>query len=111
MAAKEMKEKRRGLRWRSARGETVRFKASFLLRWADTLVHFFLGAVLAGAEIFGGYAPFGVALVGASGSGLWGAAALAGAFLGYMTQLVFPWAYAIARRPSSPLPWALPFTM
>lgn len=49
MAAKEMKEKRRGLRWRSARGETVRFKASFLLRWADTLVHFFLGAVLAGA--------------------------------------------------------------
>ena len=47
MAAKEMKEKRRGLRWRSARGETVRFKASFLLRWADTLVHFFLGAVLA----------------------------------------------------------------
>lgn len=89
MAAKEMKEKRRGLRWRSARGETVRFKASFLLRWADTLVHFFLGAVLAGAEIFGGYAPFGVALVGASGSGLWGAAALAGAFLGYMTQLGF----------------------
>ena len=83
MAAKEMKEKRRGLRWRSARGETVRFKASFLLRWADTLVHFFLGAVLAGAEIFGGLCPFGRwPWVGASGSRAVGSGPLAGAFWG-----------------------------
>ena len=45
---------------------------------------FLLGAVLAGAEIFGLYAPFGVAAVAAAGSGLSGFCTLAGTCLGYL---------------------------
>ena len=48
-----------------------------------------LAAVLAGAEVFGGFAPFGVAMVGASGTGLCGGAALLGAGFGYLTLLGF----------------------
>ena len=77
------------LRKRSARGETVSLDASALLRLADGGIHFLLAAVLSGAVIFGGYAPFGVAVVGASGSGVCAAAALAGACLGYLTLLGF----------------------
>lgn len=49
--------------------------------------YFLLSAVLAGGEIFEGCAPFGVALVGGAGSGINAAAALGGAFLGYLTLL------------------------
>ena len=71
MAAKEtVRSKLDKLRGRSARGETVSLDASALLRFADGGVHFLLAAVLAGAAIFGEYAPFGVALVGAAGSGV-----------------------------------------
>ena len=67
MAAKEtVRSKLDKLRGRSARGETVSLDASALLRFADGGVHFLLAAVLAGAAIFGEYAPFGVALVGAA---------------------------------------------
>ena len=77
------------LRGRSARGEKVSVDASALLRFADSAIHFLLSAVLAGAVIFGKYAPFGVALVGAAGSGVCGAAALVGACFGYLTLLGF----------------------
>ena len=77
------------LRGRSARGEKVSLEASTLLRFADGGIHFLLSAVLAGAVILGEYAPFGVALVGAAGSGVCGAAALAGACFGYLMLMGF----------------------
>lgn len=90
MAAKEtVRSKLDKLRGRSAQGETVSLDASALLRFADGGVHFLLAAVLAGAAIFGEYAPFGVALVGAAGSGVCGAAALVGACFGYLTLMGF----------------------
>ncbi len=59
-------------------------KAPALVYGAEVVIRFLLAAVLAGAEIFGGYAPFGVAMVGASGSGAGGFAALLGAAFGYI---------------------------
>lgn len=70
-------------------GEKVSVDATALMRFADTAIHFLLAAVLAGASVFGDYAPFGVALVGAAGSGVCGAAALVGACFGYMVLLGF----------------------
>lgn len=55
-----------------------------LVRTAEVLIRFLLGCMLAGAEIFGGYAPFGVGLVAASGSGTGAFAALLGACFGYL---------------------------
>lgn len=90
MAGKEtVRAKLDRLRGRSSRGEKVSVDASALLRFADGGIHFLLSAVLAGAVIFGDYAPFGVALVGAAGSGVCGAAALVGACFGYLTLLGF----------------------
>ena len=90
MAGKEtVRAKLDRLRGRSSRGETVSVDASALLRFADGGIHFLLAAVLAGAAVFGDYAPFGVALVGAAGSGVCGAAALVGACFGYLTLLGF----------------------
>lgn len=60
-------------------------RAPALVRGAECAIRFSLGAVLAGAEIFGGYAPFGLSMVGCSGSGLDGFAALLGACLGYLS--------------------------
>ena len=60
-------------------------KAPALIRGAEYAIRFLLGAVLAGAEILGGYAPFGVSFVGASGSGVDGMAALLGACFGYLS--------------------------
>lgn len=60
-----------------------------MLRTAEVGIHLMLAAVLAGAEVFGGFAPFGVAMVGASGTGLCGGAALLGAGFGYLTLLGF----------------------
>ncbi len=59
-------------------------KAPLLVWGAECGIRFFLAAVLSGAQIFGSYTPFGVALVGASGSGLGGLFALVGAVLGYL---------------------------
>ena len=60
-------------------------RAPALVHTAECVIHFLLGATLSGAEIFGGYAPFGLALVGASGSGLDGFFALLGACFGYLS--------------------------
>ena len=83
---------RETLRTRAARAkEEMRetgklvLRAPVLVRTAEQLIRFLLGALLAGAEIFGGYAPFGLSLVAASGSGLDGFCALLGACLGYLS--------------------------
>ena len=86
MATKETL-KTRAARAREEMRETGRLvlRAPALVHTAECAIHFLLGAMLSGAEIFGGYAPFGLALVGASGSGLDGLAALLGACLGYLS--------------------------
>ena len=79
------------VRWRSAAvqaGQTgLSGKAVQLL--AEVGIHLTLGAVLAGGVIFDGCAPFGVAMVAASGTGLCGGGALLGAGFGYLTLLPF----------------------
>ena len=52
-------------------------------------IHLLLGAVLAGGTVFQNSAPFGVALVAASGTGLCGGGALLGACFGYLMLLPF----------------------
>jgi len=56
-----------------------------LYRLCECAIRFLLAAVLAGAEVFGGYALFGVAMVGVTGAVPEGAAALLGAMLGYLS--------------------------
>ncbi|MBP1736649.1 MAG: stage sporulation protein [Oscillospiraceae bacterium] len=51
---------------------------------AEYAIRFFLAAMLAGANIFGSYAPFGLGMVAASGAGLDGFCALVGACFGYL---------------------------
>ena len=91
MATKE-KLKTKAARLREEARETgkVVFRAPALVRFAECVIRFLLGALLAGAEIFGGYAPFGLGLVGASGSGLDGFCALLGACFGYLTKNRMP---------------------
>lgn len=62
-------------------------KAPALIRGMECAIRFLLGAVLAQATIFGAYAPFGLGMVGASGSGLEGFCTLLGACLGYLSSL------------------------
>ncbi len=64
-------------------GEDLDFK--FLLQVAQVGIHFFISAVLAGGILFGVSSPLAVALVGASGAGLSGGAALLGAAFGYLS--------------------------
>lgn len=80
------------LKSRAARmGEEMRetgrlvLRAPALVRTAECGIRFLLGALLAGAEIFGGYAPFGLGLVAASGAGVDGLFALLGACFGYLS--------------------------
>ena len=61
---------------------TLRWPA--LVRLAEYVIRMLLACMLAGAEIFGGYAPFALGLVGASGTGLEGLAALIGSCVGYL---------------------------
>ena len=63
----------------------VILRAPALVRTAECAIRFLLGALLSGAEIFGGYAPFGLGLVAASGSGIDGFCALLGACFGYLS--------------------------
>ena len=70
-----------------ARTGRLVLRAPALIRGAECAIRFLLGAMLAGAEIFGGWAPFGLALVGCSGSGLDGFCALVGAAFGYLSFL------------------------
>lgn len=81
MATKE----RTGIRLlRFPRRDTVNLSRRAFMGLAEAGVGFLLGAVLSGAEIFGLYAPFGVAAVAAAGSGLSGFCTLAGTCLGYL---------------------------
>lgn len=73
------------LRDEAERAGRQALRSPALLRLAEYVIRFFLGAVLAGAELFQSCAPFGLAMVGCSGSGLGGAAALGGAILGYLS--------------------------
>ena len=90
MATKE-KLRTRAARLREEARETgkVVLRAPALVFGAECAIRALLGALLAGADIFGGYAPFGLGLVGASGSGLGGFCALAGACFGYLTMQGF----------------------
>ena len=69
---------------RFPRRDTVNVSRQAFLGLAEAGVGFLLGAVLAGAELFGLYAPFGVAAVAAAGSGVSGFCTLAGTCLGYL---------------------------
>ena len=86
MATKE-KWRTKAARMREEARETgkVILRAPALVRTAECTIRFLLGALLSGAEIFGGYAPFGLGLVAASGSGIDGFCALLGACFGYLS--------------------------
>ena len=60
-----------------------------LMKALECGIRFFLGGILAGAEIFGGHAPFGLAFVAASGVGLEGLSALVGVSLCSMLFMGF----------------------
>lgn len=89
---------------------------------AQGATHFLLGAVLAGGRLFGSFAPFGVALVGGSGSGLCAAMALLGSSFGYLTLmglveglryvsaaiLTFSLAFAFYDVKLYHMPWTMP---
>ena len=88
MTAKEtIRAKLFKLRLRARQTGQVRLPASAVALWTEAGIHFLLSAVLSGAVLLGDCAPFGVAFVGAAGSGLWGMAALAGACLGSVCLL------------------------
>ena len=72
------------------------------MRAAECVIRFLLGAMLSGAEIFGGYAPFGLGLVAASGSGLDGFCALLGACFGYLSFQGFAEGLCLLRREGLP---------
>lgn len=71
----------------ASRSGRLTLGAESVMRAAQCASYFFLGAVLAGGEIFEGCSPFALALVGGAGSGWNAAAALGGAALGYLTLL------------------------
>ena len=78
MAVKEGKDKQLG----RTLDEMVRLPV--LMGAAENLIRFLLAAILAGAEVFGGYAMGGVAITAVSGAGTAGLSALLGACFGYL---------------------------
>lgn len=123
MTAKEtIRAKLFKLRLRARQTGQVRLPASAVALWTQAGIHFLLAAVLSGAVLLGDCAPFGVAFVGAAGSGLWGMAALAGTCLGSVCLLeltqglrcasaaTLTFAVAFAFYDWKPLrrPWAMP---
>lgn len=69
------------------RGETILLSAA-AVEWAvQCCIRLLLSAVLAGAVVLEGAAPFGVAMTAASGAGLLGGGAVLGACLGSLCQL------------------------
>ena len=80
-----MAEKQKARRARSGEEWKRVVRSSLLVRLAEGAMRFLLGFVLAGGEIFGGFAPFGVGLVASAGSGADGLMATFGAALGYLT--------------------------
>lgn len=90
MTAKEtIQTKLIALRQQSRQTGQVRLSTASLTLAAEAAASFFLAAVLAGAVILEGRAPFAVAFVGAAGPGVLGAAALLGACFGCLTLLEF----------------------
>ncbi len=67
----------------------VSLRRETLGRLLVCLTRALLGALLSGASLFGGYAPFAVGLVGAAGPGWEGLSALAGVLLGALALLDF----------------------
>ena len=55
----------------------------------DCVLRFALSFALAGAQVFGGYAPLALGMIGASGAGLRGVSALIGASAGAVLFLPF----------------------
>lgn len=88
-AKKIIRAKLNQLRQQSQRTGQVRLSASALALGIKAGICLLLSAALSGAAIFQSSAPFGVALVGATGPGLCGGAALLGACFGYLTTLDF----------------------
>ena len=125
MTAKDTIQTRlRRLNWHAGGEAGLCLAPSALLRGAEALSHLLLAAVLAGASLWNGRAPFGVALVGAAGPGLMGGSALVGACFGYLALLPLSrglryaaaailtfaaafafWDWKFIRRP-----WAMPLT-
>ena len=70
---------------RDKRDKPAGLAAPLAARLSDCAVRFLLGAVLSGAEIQGGHALFGLALVGVCRPGAEGLSALLGAALGYLS--------------------------
>ncbi len=89
MTAKTIYTKLSGLRPQSRPAEGARSPASPMAALAEMGIHLLLGAVLAGAVVFGKRAPLGVAFTAAAGSGLYGGAALVGVCFGALTALEF----------------------
>ena len=120
MTAKTIYSKLNKLRHPSKQKEKP--PASTLVLAAEAGIHLLLAAVLAGAAIFEDSAPFGAAFVGASGSGLYGGAALVGACFGslatldfssglrYSSAAILTFAIAFAFYDWKPLrrPWTMP---
>ena len=77
------------MRGRVVRAGDMGLSAPVVQLVSEIGIHFLLGAVLAGGIIFERCAPFGVALVAASGTGLCGGGALLGACFGYLLLLPF----------------------
>ena len=88
-ARKIIRAKLNQLRQQSQRTGQVKISATALAFGTQAGICLLLAAVLSGACIFQDRAPFGVAMVGAAGSGLCGGAALIGACFGYLTNLNF----------------------
>lgn len=78
------KEKTGGTLHPLSRKDTIRLSRKGLAGLLEAAIGFLLGAVLSGAELFGVYAPFGVAAAAAAGSGVTGFGTMCGACLGYL---------------------------
>jgi stage II sporulation protein E len=66
-----------------SRGE-IALRRPLIIKSFECFVRFVLGFILSGARIFGVFAPFGVAITAASGSGSAGFSGLLGVMLGYL---------------------------
>lgn len=86
-ARQGIREKWMQWKGRPRQEEMIVVSAAVVERLARGLIRLLLAAVLAGVGILDGRAPFGPAMVGASGAGVAGAAAMIGACLGSLLQL------------------------
>ncbi len=68
------------------------FQNQSLILALEYAVRLILGVLLSSARIFGDYAPFGIGFVAASGAGIGGLFAIAGAMLGAVLAAGFVWA-------------------